>query len=124
MLLKYSISEKRSLSCDTRARYCDALCADTVTLSLFRTCAGSVRCSGGRVRVGIGSRARWCAGRCGLCVQQWFGWAMSLYDYNSSHAALCCVLIHQNWWAQPLPIDQLLFRTRWFVVKPCAWAAR
>ena len=36
MLLKYSISEKRSLSCDTRVRYCDELGADMVTKFLFQ----------------------------------------------------------------------------------------
>ena len=43
-LLRSSISEKRPSSCDTRARYCDALCAAMVTQFLLQLCAhfGSV----------------------------------------------------------------------------------
>ena len=119
-LLRSSISEKRRSSCDTRARYCDALCAaddDAVLVHAELLVFGSVLRQLRR-NCARASCASWCAGTRGLCAQQWFGWAMNVHGYRSSGAALCCGLIHQHRWAHPLPI---VVTYALVVAEPCAW---
>ena len=54
----------------------------------------------------------WCGDTRALCAQQWFGWAMNVYGYRSSGAALCCA------WIPQIGVHirrQLLLLTRWLL---------
>jgi len=50
------------------------------------------------------SCASWCAGKRGLCVQQWFRLSHECTRLSFERRALCYALIYQHWWAQPLPL--------------------